>query len=106
MEQGFCTEAEAREILITLCKENGQINPTILVSKREQRARSYQWIATFVIVADEGNEKLVKSINRWSSENDRKLEFFWSEINLQNNDLTADYIMVRSLIAPNLYEES
>lgn len=102
MEAGFCTEAAAREILNDICKSTGELSPFIIVSKREQKSGSYMRVVTFVIRTEEGNEELVDAINKWSTENDRRLEFYWSEINLQNGNMTADYLMIRAYIAPNL----
>ena len=98
----FCTEAECKEVLATIVKESGDLSPFIFVSKREQKSRSYVRAVTFVIRTREGNEELVDLINKWSSENDQKIEFYWSEINLQNGNLDADYLMVRGYVAPNL----
>lgn len=102
MEQGYCTEAEVYPILEEICRANGALRPTILVSERDQRQNSYIYEATFVIITDEGNEALVREINKYSASNDRIIRFFHSEINLQNRDLTADYIMVKVWIAANL----
>lgn len=102
MEAGFCTEAEVKVILTEICKGTGNRSPYIFVSKREQGTRSYMRVVTFVIRTEEGNEELVDAINKWSVKNDRKLEFYWSEINLQNGNLDVDYLMIRAYISPNL----
>ena len=102
MEQAFCDEESVYEILIDICRENGALKPTILVSARDQKPRSFMYEATFVIITDEGNEELIRAINKWSAKNDRMIQFFHSEINLQNGDLTADYIMVKGFVAAPL----
>ena len=98
----FCSEAECKLVLHDIVKSTGDLSPYIFVSKREQKSRSYVRAVTFVIRTEEGNEDLVDAINTWSVKNAQKIEFYWSEINLQNGNLGVDYLMVRAYVAPNL----
>ncbi len=102
MEESFCSEEEARQVLYDICYNRGQDSPFVMVARREQKSRSFRREVVFVIRTREGDEKLIDDINRWAVKNDRKLEFFLSELNLQNENLTADYIYVRCFVAPNL----
>lgn len=99
MEQAFCTEAEVKTILETL---TGEDTPSVVVIKREQKSGSYMRKVTFLIRTVEGDEALVNAINKWSVNNDRKLEFVYSELNLQTGNLDVDYLFVAAYVAPNL----
>jgi hypothetical protein len=101
-EESFCTEDEARQVLYDICYSVGQDSPFVMVARREQKSRSLRREVTFVIRTKEGDEKLIDSLIKWGIENSFKLEFFLSELNLQNENLTADYIYVRCFVAPDL----
>jgi len=101
MEQAFCTEKEVRDILLAIAKETDE-TPSVFVAYRVQEPRKLHRTVTFVLQTREGNEELVNLLVKGSSENDMMFRFVKSDINIQNGNLTVDFIFVDADIYPNL----
>jgi hypothetical protein len=97
----YCTEAEVKEILLTLAKETDE-TPTVFVAYREQGKRTLQRLVTFVIQTKEGNEVLVNKLVKYSAEHELEIRFIKSDINIQSGNLTVDFLFVEANIYPNL----
>ncbi len=97
----YCTEKEVKDILINLAKETDEA-PYVFVAYRQQKKNSLARDVTFVIQTTEGNEELVNKIVKYSSENEMELRFSKSDINVQNGNLTVDYLFIDATIYPDL----
>ncbi len=97
----YCTEKEVKEILINIAKETDEA-PYVFVAYRQQKKNSLARDVTFVIQTTEGNEELVNKIVKYSADHEMELRFVKSDINVQNGNLTVDYLFVDATIFPNL----
>ena len=98
----FCTEAEVKDVLLTLAKETDEA-PFVFVAFREQKSRSLQRQVTFVIQTREGNEELVNKLVKIRVDNeDSPIRFIKSDMNVQNGLFEIDYLFVAVTISPKL----
>ena len=98
----FCTEKEVRDILLNLAKDSGDQAPFVFVAYREQSQSSLKRSVTFVVQTKEGNEALVNSIVKASTEHEMEFVFDKSDINIQDGNFAVDYLYVRATISPKL----
>lgn len=97
----YCTEAEVREILLDIAKETDDA-PFVFVAYREQSTKSLNRQVTFVIQTTEGNEALVNKVIKYSADNEMKLRFVKSDMNIQSGNFALDFLFIEATIYPDL----
>lgn len=95
------TESEVKAILLDLAKTTDEA-PQVFVAYRNQKGDTLQRQVTFVIQTKEGNEALVNAIVKASTQNQMKIRFVKSDLNIQSNNFAIDYLFVEALISPIL----
>lgn len=97
----YCTEAEVKDILLNLANETDEA-PVVFTYGRSAFKNSLKRLVTLVVITKEGNEELVNKIIKYSADNEMVLEFIKSEVNVQNNVATVDYLYVEAIVTPKL----
>ena len=101
MERGYCTESEAKAEILKVAKLHSD-NPIVIAAKRTSGINTIHRDVTFVVRCGVDNELLVNALEQLSLTTNRSLSFIGSEVNLQDGQMSIDYLYVTASIKPNL----